>query len=149
MSDELIAVAREDLEAFNAGDWDRMRACLAPDSVYEEAGTGRRFQGADEIIEANRGWKSAFPEAHGTLTDAFACGDRVAIEVTWSGTQSGALPLPGGAEVPATNREVRIPACQVMRIVDGKIAEARHYFDMLSMLEQLGTVSERALSGSA
>src|SRR3990172_1987646 len=47
-----IRVARENIEAFNAGDWQRVKATLAPDSVYDEVGTQRRLRGADEIDQA-------------------------------------------------------------------------------------------------
>jgi steroid delta-isomerase-like uncharacterized protein len=146
MSDDLVALARDNVDAFNAGDWDRFGATLAADSVYEEPGTQRRVEGPDAILDVNRGWKAAFPDANGTVTDAFACGDRVAVQITWQGTQSGALTLPGGGEVPATDRQVRVQACQVIRVTDGKIAESCHYFDILGMLEQMGAVSEEALA---
>jgi steroid delta-isomerase-like uncharacterized protein len=145
MSEDLIALARENVEAFNAGDWDRFRATLAPNSVYEEPGTQRRLEGPDAIIEANQGWRAAYPDAKGTITDAFACGDRVAIQITWEGTQSGPLRVPGG-EIPPTGRKVTVQACQVMRVEDGKTVEACHFFDMLGMLEQLGTVSAESLA---
>src|SRR5919108_3639336 len=123
MSEDLTALARENVDAFNAGDWDRFGGMLSDDSVYEEPGTQRRVEGRDAILDINRGWKAAFPDATGTVTDAFACGDRVAVQITWRGTQSGALALPGGGEIPATSREVSVQACEVMRIADGKIAE--------------------------
>jgi steroid delta-isomerase-like uncharacterized protein len=146
MSEDLIALARENVEAFNAGDWDRFGATLAADTVYVEPGTQRRVEGPDAVLEVNRGWKSAFADARGTVTDAFACGDRVAIQVTWEGTQSGSLGLPGGAEIPPTNRQVTVQACEVIRVADGKIVEACHFFDVLGMLEQMGAVSEDALA---
>jgi hypothetical protein len=34
----------------------------------------------------------------------------------------------------------------VFTIVDGKIAESAHYFDTLSMLEQLGTIQAEQLA---
>ena len=149
MSEELIAQAREQVDAFSAGDWDRLRAALAPDCVYHELATGRTFHGADEIIAANQGWKDAFPDSHGTVTDSFGVDDRVALQVTWEGTQSGALPLPGGAAIEPTGRQVDIPAIQVVRISDGSIVELTQAFDMLAMLEQLGTVSAEALAGGS
>ena len=53
--------------------------------------------------------------------------------------------LPGGAEIPPSNRRVTVQACQVMRVADGKIVEACNYFDVLGMLEQMGALSEEAL----
>src|SRR5438045_1224011 len=48
-------VARENVEAFNAGDWDRFRATFADECVYDEPGTQRHLEGQDAITEANRG----------------------------------------------------------------------------------------------
>jgi steroid delta-isomerase-like uncharacterized protein len=142
MSEDL---ARESIEAYNDGDWERARAVLTDDSVYDEPGTGRRVEGFDAIIELFQGWKSALPDSHGTVGDVFTCGDRVALQVTWEGTHDGSLPIPGG-EIPATGRSMSVRACQVLRISNGKIAESCQYFDMLGMLEQLGAVSSEALA---
>jgi steroid delta-isomerase-like uncharacterized protein len=141
MSEDLIALARNDLEAFNAGDWDRLAADMTDDSVYEELATGRRLEGKEAIVEANRGWKAAFPDARGTMTDAFTCGDRVAVRITWEGTHTGPLATPDGGEIPATGHKVTIHACELYRVEGGKVAEASHFFDMLAMLEQLGVTS--------
>jgi steroid delta-isomerase-like uncharacterized protein len=149
MSEELIAQASEQIEAYNAGDWDRLRAALTPDSEYNELGTGRSFKGADDIVAANQGWKEALPDSHGTVTDSFACGDRVALRVTWEGTQSGTLPLPSGGAIEPTGRQINVPAIQILRISDGKVAEVTHAFDLLTLLDQLGTVSADALAGGA
>ena len=136
---DLLTTARDDIEAFNDGDWDRMRAGLAADCVYEEYATKRRIEGVDAIIEANRGWKSAFPDAHGTITYATESDDSVTLEITWEGTQSGPLETPDG-EIPASNKRVDVKAAQVVRFEGDKIKEMRHYFDMLGMLEQVGAV---------
>src|SRR2546422_11584147 len=92
-----IDVAREEIEAFNAGDWDRFEATYTADAVYEEPGTQRHVEGRDQVLEINRGWKEAFPDAHGTITDVAAGDDTATVEVTWEGTQSGALATPDGA----------------------------------------------------
>jgi steroid delta-isomerase-like uncharacterized protein len=134
---ESADVARESVEAFNAADWERYAAAFAPDAVYEEPGTQRRAQGVEEVVTLNKGWKDAFPDARGTITNAFATDDSAALEITWTGTQSGPLQSPGG-DIPASNRSVVIKAAQVMTIEDGKIKENQHYFDMMGMLEQLG-----------
>jgi steroid delta-isomerase-like uncharacterized protein len=144
MSEDLIAVAREDLEAFNAGDWDRLSETMTEDSVYEEPGTGRRLQGKEANLQASREWKAAFPDVKGTMTDAFACGDRVAVRVTWEGTHEGPLTTPDGGQIAATGRKVTVQACQLYRFEGDKVAEACHFFDLLGMMEQLGVTSESA-----
>jgi steroid delta-isomerase-like uncharacterized protein len=146
MSEDAIQAARKEIEAFNAGDWDGLAAGVTEDTVHEEPATGRRVQGKDALIELNRAWKEAYPDATGTITDAFASGDRVALRITWEGTQSGPLGLPGGGEIPPTNKRVTVHACQIFRMADGKIAESAHYFDLLGMLEQLGAIQAEELA---
>jgi steroid delta-isomerase-like uncharacterized protein len=148
MSEDLIQAAREEIEAFNAGDWDRLAAGATDDVVHEEPATGRRVQGKDALVELNRAWREAYPDATGTITDSFACGDRVALRITWEGTQSGPLALPGGGQLPPTGKRVTVQGCQLFRVVDGKIAESAHYFDLLGMMEQLGTIQAEELAHS-
>lgn len=146
MSDDFTAVVRENLDAFNAGDWQRMRETMTPGSIYVEPATGRRVEGADAVIEVNEGWKAAIPDAQGTVTSEFGCDDRVVTEVTWTGTHSGPLELPTGGAIPPSGRPIEVPGVQVCRIEDGKLAEVHHYFDMLGLLEQIGTISAETLA---
>jgi steroid delta-isomerase-like uncharacterized protein len=150
MSEDLIRAARAEIDAFNAGDWDRLAAGVTEDTVHEEPATGRRVQGIDALVELNRAWKAAFPDARGTVTDSFACGDRVTLRITWEGTQSGPLDLPGGGQIPPTNKRVTVHGCQVFRVAEGKVSDSVHYFDMLGMFEQLGAIraDELAHAGS-
>jgi steroid delta-isomerase-like uncharacterized protein len=140
-----MEVARESIECFNAGDFDRMRALLADDAVEEELSTGRVLEGADAQIEASRGWKQAFPDGHGTIHGAYADGNTVTIELTWEGTQSGPMETPDGQELPASDRRASVKACQVMVVDDdGKITETRHYFDLMTILGQIGALEHAA-----
>ena len=132
-----IDIAREQIDAFNAGDWDRFQATLDPDCVYDEPGTQRHVEGTEAILEINRSWREAFPDAHGTIQRAVAANGTVTLEITWEGTQSGALQTPEG-ELPPSNRRVTIKAAEVFDIEGDKVKEAHHYFDMAGMLQQLG-----------
>ena len=145
MSHDLIQAAREEIEAFNARDWDRLAAGVTDDTVHEEPATGRQVRGRDALVELNRGWTEAFPDAKGTVTDAFACGDRVALRITWEGTQSGPLQLAESGQIPPTGKRVTVHGCQLFQITDGKIAHSAHYFDALGMLEQLGAITAEEL----
>ena len=85
MSEGLIEAVGEEVEAFNTADWDRLAAVVTEDTVHEEPGTGRRVQGRDAFVKFVRAWKAAFPDAQGTVTDAFACGDRVTARMSLGG----------------------------------------------------------------
>jgi steroid delta-isomerase-like uncharacterized protein len=142
MADSAVDIARESIECFNADDWDRLRSLLADDSYEDEMATQRHLEGADAQIEAARGWKQAFPDGHGTVHGACVDGSTVTIELTWEGTQTGPMRTPDGGELPPTSRQGKVRACQVMEIENGKIKATRHYFDLMTILQQIGAMEQ-------
>ena len=141
-----VDVARESIDCFSSGDFDRLRSLLADDSYEEEYSTQRRLDGADAQIDAARGWKEAFPDGRGTLHAAHADGNTVTLELTWEGTQSGPMRTPDGGELPPSNRRGSVNACQVMEIEDGKIKVTHHYFDLMTILQQIGAMEQAGAS---
>src|SRR5258708_29802989 len=137
MAVDKIRQAKENVEAFNAGDWERFKAPLSSDAVYEEFGTQRRVQGPDAIAELSKGWRKAFPDAKGTITKAIESADTVVLEITWEGTHTGELVGAQGS-IPATRKRVRVPAVQGWRFKGGKIAETKHYVAQMTMLAPRG-----------
>jgi steroid delta-isomerase-like uncharacterized protein len=136
-ADALVKIAREQVAAFNSGDWEQMRAGLASDSHYDELGTERKIDGPEKILELFKGWKQAFPDAVGTVTSAVASGDKAALEVTWKGTHTGPLTTAEGT-IPASGKHQETPAAFFFTFAGDKIKESRHYFDSLTLLKQIG-----------
>ena len=138
---DLIQAARGVVDKFNASDWEGYEAALASDSLYDEVGTSRRVHGVDKIIPCLQEWKEAMPDVTGEVTSATATGDTVVLEVTWTGTHTGPLQSPGGV-IPATSRQQTTRASWLMKFDGGKVEESRHYFDMLSFMQQLGVLPD-------
>ncbi len=136
---DLIRVASGNVEAFTTGDWERFRQSLAQDVVYEEIGTQRRFEGADEVVAAYQGWKQAGPDGKGTITNAVVSGNTVVLEVTWTATQSGPLQTPGGT-IPPSGKPWEVRASQVIIVEDDKVKEFRQYFDAMTIMQQIGAM---------
>ena len=139
MGVDKIQMAKQGVEAFSTDDWVRFKAPLSADAVYEELSTHRRIQGPDAIVEGLKGWKQAFPDSKGTVTKAIESGDTVALEITWEGTQTGELVGPMGA-VPASGKRVSVKAAQLVTFKGDKVAETKHYFDLMTILAQIGAV---------
>ena len=72
---DVATVARKWLDAFNASDWDLVKAGLTPDSVYDEFGTQRHIEGSQAIIEVLQNWKSAMPDVKGRVQNVLTNGD--------------------------------------------------------------------------
>jgi steroid delta-isomerase-like uncharacterized protein len=136
-ADELVEVARKQIDAFNTGDWEQMRGLLASDARYHEFATERAIEGPEQIIEAFKGWKTAFPDAAGTVTSWVAGGDTAVLEVIWKGTQTGPLTTAGGT-IPASGKRQETPAAIVYVFEGAKIKASRHYFDAMTLLKQIG-----------
>jgi steroid delta-isomerase-like uncharacterized protein len=136
---DVNTLARENIEAYNNRDWQRFKESLAGDVVYEEFGTQRHIKGAEHLIEAWQTWAAALSDVKGTITDSVASGDRVSLEITWSGTHTGPLAGPGGA-IPASGKHVSIPAAAVLRFEGEKLKEEHMYFDLMTLLQQIGAM---------
>src|SRR5437879_13682155 len=109
-----VQLAKEGIEAFSAGDWERFKAPLRADAVYEELATQRKVQGPDQIVEASKGWKEAFPDATGAITKVSEGADTVVREITWQGTHTGDLVSPMGT-IPASQTRVTCSALQASK----------------------------------
>src|SRR5437899_7523550 len=139
MGTDKIKMAKEGIEACSAGDWERCKAPLSSDAIYEELATQRKVQGPDQIVEASKGWKEAFPDAKGTITKVTEGADTVVLEITWQGTHTGDLVSPMGA-IPPSRKRVNLSAVQVVRFKGDKVAETRHFFDLMTLLAQIGAL---------
>jgi steroid delta-isomerase-like uncharacterized protein len=135
-------VARASIECYNAGDFDRLRSLLADDFYEEELATQRRVKGADARVETAQGWKQAFPDEQGTITGVYTSGNTVAMEITWEGTQSGPMATPDGQELPPSNKRITVKSVQVIETEDGKMKALRTYFDLMTLLQQIGAMDQ-------
>jgi steroid delta-isomerase-like uncharacterized protein len=133
----IIDSAKASTIAYNNKDWNAIRAALAPGVVYDEVATQRKSEGADNVVTLWRGWATALPDSKATFHNALVSGNTVVLEVTWRGTHSGPLQTAKG-EFKATGKQIEIRACQVVEIADGKTKSMRHYFDMATLMQQLG-----------
>jgi steroid delta-isomerase-like uncharacterized protein len=137
---DLIKLAKEAVESFNKDDLNRTSALLGT-GVYNEVGTGRKLRGQAEILPALQGWRKAMPDVKGTVTNAVASGNTAVLEVTWEGTQTGPMGGPGGTLPPSGKRQTT-PAAWVFEFEGDNIKESRQYFDMMSLMQQIGAIPQ-------
>ena len=134
---QLVNAAKAPILAFNEKNWDAVRASISPDFVYDEVSTDRKVQGADQVIPLWQGWATAFPDATATFQRELVCGNVVVLEQTWQGTHKGHLQTPDGA-IPPTGNRIHVRACMTVEVVGDKAKMQRHYFDMGTILRQIG-----------
>jgi steroid delta-isomerase-like uncharacterized protein len=134
----LTEAAKGLIVAYNDKNWDKAKAAITPDFVYDEVATGRRVEGADQTLVAWKGWAQAFPDSKASFDRTHVAGnDTVVLELTWRGTHQGPLETPTGS-IPATGKRIEIRAVAVIEVKGEKARTQRHFFDMATLLQQLG-----------
>jgi steroid delta-isomerase-like uncharacterized protein len=124
-------------ELFNAGNLEVADEIIAADHVNHDPTlpdipTGP--EGQKQVVNLYRG---AFTNAHISVEDQLAEGDRVATRWTGSGTHQGEF-----MGVAPTGNQVTITGITIYRVSGGKIAESWTNYDALGMMQQIGAVPE-------
>ena len=94
-------------------------------------------RGPEGYLQDYERWRAAFPDGNVEITNIIAKGDWVVVEYTNTGTNNGKL-LTAIGEFPPSNRKIKVQYCSVMQIKDGKVISGRDYYDVSTILRQLG-----------
>lgn len=136
-AEDHVAVIRTLFDAFNARDFDRCAALVSEDFELVDVAAGLTLHGPNGLLQWFQGFLTAFPDARAEPFNMIAAGDWVASEHIGRNTHTGPLQSPAG-EIPPTGRRVELQIAEVYQMKDGKLALLRAYYDMATMLRQLG-----------
>ena len=128
-------IATHFVAAFNAHDEKALNALHAADIKFQAPGF--KASNAHEATAYAMGWLKGFPNGKMTVRHEVVSAPWIVQEITMEGTNTGLLEGPGG-KIQPTNRKVVVYGVQILKIENGKIAEARIYFDQLDQMTQLG-----------
>jgi steroid delta-isomerase-like uncharacterized protein len=105
------------------------------DFVFHIA-TGQDIHGLKDEKKHMSDFYDAFPDAHFTIDDMVAEGNKLAVRYTFTGTHKG-----GNMGIPPTNKKVTIHGISIsQRNADGKIVEEWERYDTLDAMQQLGVL---------
>jgi steroid delta-isomerase-like uncharacterized protein len=135
MSEPNKQVSRRFTELFSTGDEELAEEVLSPDVVFHGTSGDGEVRGIDEMKAFVVAYRRAFPDAHSTVEDQVAAGDKIVTRWRARGTHRGEL---GG--MPPTGRAFEMNGVTIERIVGGKIAEVWVARDELGLLRQLGAL---------
>ena len=122
-------------EVFNHGNMSVIDELVAPDFVEHEElppGIPQDLEGSKQLATMLR---SAFPDLEATIHDIIAEGDKVAVRMTWTGTQQGEF-----MGIPPTGKSVSIGVFDIVRVAGGKLVEHWGQMDNMGMMQQLGVI---------
>jgi steroid delta-isomerase-like uncharacterized protein len=124
-------------DAWSSGDVRAVSALYTDDASFAELVLGGVVtQGHGELEGYAGAAFAAFSDFAITVHDGFAAGDRVAIEWVLSGRYTGQF----GDLPPGTGQAVEVPGASVLILEDGQIAEQREYWDVATLLAQVGAL---------
>jgi steroid delta-isomerase-like uncharacterized protein len=135
-ADENEAITRRAYEAINQKNLDALDQMVASDIIDHDPAPGQG-PGLEGVKQYFSSLHTAFPDVQMNIDDMIAEGDKVVARVNMSGTHQGEFM----GNDPTGNR-VTITGIDILRIADGKIVERWGKFDDLSMMQQLGVISE-------
>jgi predicted ester cyclase len=128
--------------AFNAHDEDGLKAVHA-DHIKFNAPGGFKATNAKDALAYATTWQKAFPDGKMKVRSEIISAPWVVQEVEMTGTHTGPLESPTGTIAP-TYKKVQGYGVQLLRVENGKIVEARLYFDQLDQMNQLGLIPQTA-----
>lgn len=132
--------------AFEKNDINLILPFLAPDAEFTVIGMDQPMRGHQAILEGMKSWGASFPDMKGEIVNLIASDEWVVVEEINRGTHQGELKGPEGFSLPATNRKVEVPACDLFKIVNGKITVWKLYWQSDLMMKQLGYGVEKKLA---
>jgi len=97
---------------------------------------GNTIRGIEAYKNLHRAFVSAYPDIKITVEDTFADGDKLVARCRVTGTHKGE-----GLGLAPTNQKLEFTGIAIVRLEDGKIAEAWNEFDFMKMYSQLGALS--------
>jgi steroid delta-isomerase-like uncharacterized protein len=120
-------------EVLDQGRFDKYAESHAKDFLAH----GRNHDaGLEEDIATAKEERKALPDMKVTVNEILAERDLVAVRWTVSGTNTQA-----GMGFPATGKKVTIGGMTLFRFKAGRICEEWGYWDMLSVMRQVGLIS--------
>lgn len=126
--DSMIALVQEMVAAYNAQDFDAMRAGYTDDIVIVDHGVGIRREGADAVIAGAKATAAKFPDRRFEVEQIFVDGDHAVLEATWHGTPADpATGVPEHWHTADSGAFGPFRFCRIIGTRDGRIASLADY----------------------
>ena len=127
-------IARRFYDLFNTGNLDGLAEIVTADVMDHNPAPGQAagFAGLKQVLGM---FRAGFPDLQVTVEDVLAEGDKCLLRLRARGTHNGAF-----LGIPPTGKPVDFPAMDLYRLADGKIVEAWHLEDLLTMMMQVGAI---------
>lgn len=132
-----VRLVQDLFDAVNRHDVDGALSLVDPNVEWVNMATGETFRGPGGFRRILQEWWRTFPDNSVEIVDLIAGQDGATVEYIGKGTHDGPLTGPSG-EISPTGRHVEMQFCDVYKIKNGKIVSGHIYYDLETLMRQLG-----------
>lgn len=133
----ISSILEDYCKAWNTRDIEKILSFFADNAALENAGSGKAFQGKEEIKTEFTRIFNAWPDNRFEWTLAFTSGNLAASEWIRYATHTGDYP-----DMPATGSQIAQRGASIIEMNGDKIVRHTSYMDRLALLQQLGLMPE-------
>ncbi|MDP2041709.1 ester cyclase [Algoriphagus sp.] len=136
---------QQTLDAFNQHDVGAIAEAYDRDATSYDPQYENPLRGRDAIVKDMADFIRAFPDVQGKITSPVLVSENAAaFEMEVTGTHNGPLVSPNG-DIPPTHKTVSFKVGRFVYLTpEGKFKSCNRYYDMLSIMAQLGLMHEHA-----
>ena len=136
MSEANKNVVRQIEEAWDANQLDKLDALFVQGFVQHAAVPGLPAT-LDNAKQMHQMSMQAMPDRKAQVLETIAEGDKVAVRIRLTGTNTGGFSWIG---IPANGNKVDIEWISIYTLRDGKVTEHRAVMDIMGLMQQLGAI---------
>lgn len=135
--EEIMNLIERLIGMWNAPDSNRAREIYAEDYRGVDVTDRTRVEGPEGVTRQLERFYRAFPDLVFATEQTILEHDRAALYWSAKGTHAGTL-----LNIPPTGRTVQVNGVSLLYIVNGKIAQGVHLWDLASLLREIGLLPE-------
>lgn len=137
-ANDILRLHEEVIDSWNRHDTKKFATYVDENVVWHDTATPTPVRGKAGAEEFLQNWLTGFPDLKMKTLNTVIADDKIAVELEFSGTNTGPLKVGDQPEIPATNKKVTNKGCYFGKVKNGKFVEVRTYPDLAGMMMQLG-----------
>lgn len=134
---EALDTAQRFFKVFADGDMETADTLFADDCVIIMP-TGTLTKPEHRMM--GEAFRAALPDSRMEIDHVIDAGDEVFIEGRFVGTHTGDMQSPGGT-IPASGNKIDLRFADYFKVSGGRITHHRTYWDQVTLITQLGSVT--------
>ena len=137
-ANDILKLHEQVVDSWNRHDAKKFTTYVDENVVWNDVASPEPIRGKMGAEEFLNKWVTAFPDFTMKTLNTVISDDKIAVELEFSGTNTGPLKVGDQPEIPATNRKVTNRGCTFAKVKNGKFTEIRSYPDLAGMMMELG-----------